>query len=86
MSENAKKKTAAAAEAEGAPQVIEHGGIEYTIPPFKKIPMKALLASNDVELVALILGEKQWETFCNTDPTIGDFQEISEKVNGASGN
>ncbi|MFE5542774.1 hypothetical protein ACFQ71_03030 [Streptomyces sp. NPDC056534] len=85
MPENA-KKTAVAAEAENASTTIEHGGIEYTIPPFKEIPMQALLADNEVQLVSLILGKAQWEKFCATEPTIGDFQEMSEKVNDASGN
>jgi AAA+ superfamily predicted ATPase len=80
---------AAESEATEEPRVIEHKGVEYTIPDPLDFPLEVVYAENEVEIVRLVLeahDEKQWKTYLATKPTIRDFQELSEKVNGTPGN
>ncbi|MEU8948780.1 hypothetical protein [Streptomyces sp. NPDC048489] len=74
------------AEATDTRTVVEHNGKSYSIPSAMEFPLEVILAENEIEALAIILGEGQWETYRSTRPTIRDFQEFSEKVNRASGN
>ncbi|MFF4557166.1 hypothetical protein [Streptomyces sp. NPDC001422] len=65
---------------------VEHNGKNYSIPAAMEFPLEVVLAENEIEALAIILGHDQWETYRNTKPTIRDFQEFSDKVNRASGN
>ncbi|MFG3582562.1 hypothetical protein [Streptomyces sp. NPDC047990] len=78
--------TAVAHEATDIYTWVEHNGKKYSIPAAMEFPLEVILAENEIEALAIILGEEQWETYRKTRPTIRDFQEFSEKVNRASGN
>ncbi|WP_055523443.1 hypothetical protein [Streptomyces graminilatus] len=83
---SAENVAAAESEATEEPRVIEHKGAEYTIPAPLDFPLEVVYAENEVEIVRLILGEVQWPKYLATKPSIRDFQEFSEKVNGTPGN
>lgn len=79
------KTGAKEAEAALTPVDIEHGGIKFTIPHPLKMPVKLLRAQDELEAVMLILGEAQWAAFEDSGATIGDFQELADKVAAARG-
>lgn len=81
------KKTAAVeAEANEAPVTFEHNGIEYTIPAPLDFPLEVIEAETEIDVIRAVLGDEQWTKYRATKPTIRDFQALTEKVNGASGN
>lgn len=85
-----KKKSAEArqAEADGF-IVIEQCGIELTVPVGRKVPLKAYAAfknGNEMLGTELLVGEEQWAAFMAQNPTVGDFEEIGQKLTDALGN
>jgi hypothetical protein len=86
----AAKKTAASkpveAEATEAPIRFDHAGITFTVPAPLDYPLDILEAESEVEIVRLVLGAEQWATYKATRPTIRDFKELSDKLNGSTGN
>ncbi|MFD8088971.1 hypothetical protein [Streptomyces malaysiensis] len=86
----AAKKTAAkkttATEAEAIEESVKFAflGIEFEVAPPKKLPLELLFAEDEVEAVKIVVGDEKWDEFRASGPTIGDFQELSRKVNEAS--
>lgn len=85
-----RKKSAEArkAEADGF-IVIEQCGIELTVPVGRKVPLKAYFAfkeGDDKNGTRLLLGQEQWDALLDADPTVGDFEEIGQKLTDALGN
>lgn len=82
------KKTASplVAEATEAIAKFEHRGIEFEVPEPKDFPLEVLEAESEVEIMRLVLGAEQWAKCKATKPTVGDFRELVDKVNDASGN
>lgn len=74
--------TAAKAEATNEPIVIEHAGLEFTIPGVKDMPLDVLEAETELEMAKAVLSE-DWAAYKATKPTIGDFQELVDKINEA---
>ncbi|GAA0455828.1 hypothetical protein ACFQ2B_26110 [Streptomyces stramineus] len=83
--DSAEKTAAKEAEASLTPVTVEHGGIEFTIPHPLRMPVKLLRAQDELEAVMLILGEEQWAAFEDSGATIGDFQDLADKVAAARG-
>jgi hypothetical protein len=80
----APKTDAAEAEATEQPTKFTFLGIEFEVPPAKQMPLDLLYAEDELEAVKIIVGEDKWAEFRAARPTIGDFQELSTKVNEAS--
>lgn len=80
-----KKIAAKQAEAAGSPTVIEHRGIQFSIPDPLDMPIALLEAKDEIEAVKLILGTAQWEAYKATGATIRDFQVLADKVAEAQG-
>jgi hypothetical protein len=85
-----KKKSAdaRAAEADGF-VTIEQCGIKLTIPLGRQVPLKAYAAFRDGDEMLgteLLMGEEQWTAFMAQNPTVGDFEEIGQKLTDALGN
>jgi hypothetical protein len=80
----APKTAAAEAEATEQPTKFTFLGIDFEVPPAKKIPLELLFAEDELDAVKIIIGEDKWAEFRAKRPTIGDFQELSAKVNEAS--
>ncbi|QUI30683.1 hypothetical protein H9W91_07290 [Streptomyces alfalfae] len=80
----APKTTAAKAEATEKPVKFTHLGIEFEVPPAKKLPLDLLFAEDELDAVKIVVGEDKWAEFRAARPTIGDFQDLSIKVNEAS--
>ncbi|MCZ4119036.1 hypothetical protein [Streptomyces sp. H39-S7] len=87
----AAKKTAArkpvtpAVEAEALeqPTTFEHAGITFTVPDPLNLPLALLKADDELEAVELVVGAETWAAYWATNPTIGNFQELTAKVNEA---
>lgn len=85
-----KKKSADARQAEADGFIdIEQCGVSLRIPLGRKVPLKAYFAFKDGDEetgTRLLLGEEQWEAFIAADPTVGDFEEIGQKLTEVLGN
>ncbi|MFE4513765.1 hypothetical protein ACFRMQ_06120 [Kitasatospora sp. NPDC056783] len=79
----APKTAAAKAEATETPSTFEHAGVTFTIPTPKDLPLALLEVQDELEAVRLIVGKGSWAEYWATEPTIGDFQELSDKINQA---
>ncbi|MDM3950364.1 hypothetical protein [Mycobacteroides abscessus] len=69
--------------------VVQQCGKQFRVPVHGKTPMKAILAfrsGDNVEGTKCMLGDEQWATFLETNPTVDDFNELGEKVDEAAGN
>ncbi|MFE9455982.1 hypothetical protein OH797_31880 [Streptomyces anulatus] len=81
----APKTAAAAAEAKKGFVTFEHVGLTFEIPGDPdRMPLELLEAEDELEAVKIVLGAEQWAEFKSARPTIGDFRELSRKVNEAS--
>ncbi len=87
-----KKKAAAAAreaEATGKTVTVEQCGVTLTIPVGDNIPLEAVMAftaGDDFGGTRALLGEEQWSAFIATRPTLGDYNELGDKLKEAAGN
>ncbi|WP_416972540.1 hypothetical protein [Streptomyces sp. 4F14] len=82
---NAKKLTAAAAEAKKTFLSFEHRGLTFKIPHPKNFPLQVLMADDELVATQLILGEDQWAAYLATSPDIEDFGEFAKKMAEAQG-
>lgn len=74
------KTTAKKAEAENVETTFEYDGVTYTVPAPRDVDMDVLEAETEVEMIRLILGEKQWQNFRSVKRTVGDFREFADMV------
>ena len=68
---------------------IEQCGITLRIPLGEKVPLTAYTAfkaDDEMRGTELLLGAEQWAAFIATNPTVGDFAEIGQKLTYALGN
>jgi len=80
------KTAALESEATAKPTTFEHQGNTYTVPDPLDFPLAVLSAEDELSIVRLILGDEQWAAFEATKPTIRQFQELAELVDGSTGN
>lgn len=83
------KKTAREAEAEDGFIHVTIAGVDLDVPVNGKLPLKAAIAFNrgdEFGGTEILMGTEQWERFLDADPTIDDYQELSEAIAEAVGN
>lgn len=82
-----KKVAAAKAEVneDRKPTYFTHEGTEFRVPHPLDFPLELLETDNEIEAIRLILGEDQWATYKATNPTVGDFYELSKAMSEAQG-
>ena len=88
MVEKKKSVDARKAEADGFAD-IEQNGVTLRIPLGENVPLVAYMAFKDGDEMRgteLLLGDEQWAAFLATNPTVGDFAEIGQKLTDALGN
>ncbi|MEI8229424.1 MAG: adenylosuccinate synthase [Planctomycetota bacterium] len=88
MVEKKKPSDARKAEADGFADITQNG-VALRIPLGEKVPLVAYMAFKDGDEMLgtqLLLGEEQWAAFMATNPTVGDFAEIGQKLTDALGN
>lgn len=81
----AKKNEAAEAEAVLSPTYFTHAGIEFEVPHPRNFPLRLLKTDDEIEAVQLILGDEQWAKYEDTNPTVGDFYDLSKAMSEAQG-
>ncbi|MFF4529231.1 hypothetical protein ACFY1P_08150 [Streptomyces sp. NPDC001407] len=67
---------------------FEFKGVTFTVPSQMDMPfavLKAIRTGDEIDIVAAMLGPKQWAAFEDSEPTIGEFQEFTEKVAEVAG-
>lgn len=84
-----RKKAAREAEAEDGFIHVTIAGVDLDVPVNGKLPLKAAIAFNrgdEFGGTEILMGTEQWERFLDADPTIDDYQELSEAIAEAVGN
>ncbi len=83
-----KKQSARKAEVDGFVD-IEQCGVSLRIPVGREVPLDAAMAfmdGNEMQGTKLLLGDVQWHEFMAARPTVGDFQDIGQKLSDLLGN
>ena len=84
-----KSKRAREAEANGGFIELTVAGVDLRVPVNGKLPVKAAVAYNNGDEFGgteIMLGEDQWNSFLDANPTLDDYNELSDAVKDASGN
>lgn len=79
---------AAAAEAKAAPFNFTYKGNDYTVPPMKSWPAKALPALRDGDLdtaLPLVLGDDAYVKLTEAGLTVGELELLFDKIANAGG-
>ncbi|HNP58108.1 MAG TPA: adenylosuccinate synthase [Gordonia sp. (in: high G+C Gram-positive bacteria)] len=84
-----KKKKAVHAEAVDGFLSITVAGVDLRIPIKGKMPVKAAIKYSHGDEFGgseALLGTAQWEAFLDADPTVDDYNILSEAIKEATGN
>lgn len=79
------RRVAQQAEAEATDTTVPFRGVDYVIPPALDLPIEIMEANGELEVLAVVLGDKQYKEFRATKPTLRDLRELSELVATAAG-
>ncbi|MFC8099437.1 hypothetical protein [Streptomyces sp. NPDC057363] len=72
-------------EAAEKPTPFEYKGESYEVPHPLDWPLEAYQTADEIEVIALVLGEEQWARFTATGPTLRDFNGLMDTMTEAQG-
>lgn len=72
-------------EAQEKPTPFEFKGQSFEVPHPLDWPLEAYQTGDEIEVIAIVLGDEQWARFMGTGPTLRDFNALMDAMSEAQG-